>query len=168
MFINRRRLWLGCFLRRQGLSQCFIRAIRYSLIHTLGEHTGDLAQLFSRQTDPQTGQHVGVQLRLRTGCRGQGTYGGQLTALPVKVVTLKNVAEQMGLQVLIDDRRELEQRPLLPHRLAVSLRNPKRVLDAIYRIAHVFLGGQAAIPVLLQQTRNGGAEDRVPAGARHG
>ncbi len=43
---------------------------------------------------------MGTQLRLCTRRCCQGTDGGQLAVLPVEVVALEDVAEQMGLQEL--------------------------------------------------------------------
>ena len=53
-----------------------------------------------------------LQLGLGARQRRQHAHRGQLTALPVEVVALEDVAEQMRLEVLVDGRCEIEQRTL--------------------------------------------------------
>ncbi len=53
-----------------------------------------------------------AQLRLHARRRGQRSDGGQFAALPVEVVALEDVAEQMRLEELVDDGREVEHRAL--------------------------------------------------------
>ena len=56
---------------------------------------------------------------------------------------------------------EVEQRALLVQDLAVGIRNPGGILDAIHRIADILAGRQTAILVLGQQALNRGIEGRV-------
>ena len=66
----------------------------------------------ARQAHPQAGAHVRAQLRLHARRGGQRPDRGQFAALPVEVVALEDVAEQVRLQELVDDGREVEHRVL--------------------------------------------------------
>ena len=62
------------------------------------------------QAHAQAGGHVRAQLCFHASGGGQRADRGQLAALPVQVVAFEDGAEQVCLQVLVDDRREVEQR----------------------------------------------------------
>jgi hypothetical protein len=54
------------------------------------------------KADVHADAHLRLQLRLGPRQRGQHANGRQLAALPVEVVALEDIAEQVGLEVLID------------------------------------------------------------------
>lgn len=53
----------------------------------------------------------GTGRRLPLGWRRQHPDGSQLAAWPIKVVAFEDVAEQVGAQVFVRHRGEIEQRP---------------------------------------------------------
>lgn len=67
------------------------------------QQLGQVLQLCAAKAHALAGRHVRAQLRLHAGHRRQRAHRRQFTALPVQVVALEDVTEQMRLQVLVDD-----------------------------------------------------------------
>lgn len=73
---------------------------------------GELAQLARCETDIHADAHMRLQLRFGARQCGEHADGGQLAGfLPVEVVALENVVEQVSSEIFVGDRGELEQRP---------------------------------------------------------
>ena len=66
-------------------------------VNAVGQQLGKLAQLAACQAHVHADAHVRLQLRFDAGQRGQHPDGGKLAALPVQVVALENVSEEMRL-----------------------------------------------------------------------
>ena len=89
--------------------QCRARTASHFGIHSRSQHLGELPQLTGREAHVHADAHVRLQLRIGPGQCREHAHGGQLAALPIEVVPLEDVAEQVGAQVLVRRRREIER-----------------------------------------------------------
>lgn len=75
------------------------------------ENIGQPGQLLRAHAYVHADSYVGLQLGFHPGHGSQHADRGQLAALPIKVVALEDVAEEMRTQILICLRCEIEQWP---------------------------------------------------------
>lgn len=73
------------------------------------QHLRQLLQLAFGDPHVHADAHVRLQLRRDALHRRQHAHRGDLAGLPVQVVALENIAEQMRLEVFVDGGREIEQ-----------------------------------------------------------